>query len=288
MKVSEIKRPLIPLVLLGLTIGAVFFPTLKSLVEAWWFSDDYSHGFLIIPISGYVLWQKREELMRAEDMGDYLRMRAKSKSSWLFFPAILLTLFLYVLAHYAGVLTLAPLAMILFLSVTVCFLYGLSVFRICLFALFLLLFMIPVPTQVYSSLTIPLQLYVTKATVIISQGIGVPILREGNVLFLPEHTLQVVEACSGLRSIMTLLTLGTIISYFFLKSFILRVVLSLSAIPIAIMINIVRVMLMVIAFYYFDFDLAQGALHTAFGATIFVLAVVFFLMFRKVLALCER
>jgi len=277
MKVSEIKRPLIPLVLLGLTIGAVFFPTLKSLVEAWWFSDDYSHGFLIIPISGYVLWQKREELMRA-----------KSKSSWLFFPAILLTLFLYVLAHYAGVLTLAPLAMILFLSVTVCFLYGLSVFRICLFALFLLLFMIPVPTQVYSSLTIPLQLYVTKATVIISQGIGVPILREGNVLFLPEHTLQVVEACSGLRSIMTLLTLGTIISYFFLKSFILRVVLSLSAIPIAIMINIVRVMLMVIAFYYFDFDLAQGALHTAFGATIFVLAVVFFLMFRKVLALCER
>ncbi|WP_321371033.1 exosortase A [uncultured Desulfuromusa sp.] len=276
----DLKKNRTTLSLLGFLVLAfiiVFYPTWQSLFQVWSSSDDYSHGFLIVPLCLYLLWQKREDLKHAA-----------IKPSWVAFPLVLLSLFLYVVAQYAEILTLAPLAMILFLGSSTVFLFGVQVFKVCMFPLFLLLFMVPVPTQIYAALTIPLQLFVTKMTVYISSLIGIPILREGNVISLPEHTLQVVQACSGLRSIMSLLTLGVVIGYFGLKSNLLRTVLFVSAVPIAILVNIVRVLLMVIAFYYFNFDLAEGTIHTAFGAGIFGLSIVLFLLFREVLVLCEK
>jgi len=255
----------------------VFFPTWKSLFNAWSSSDDYSHGFLIVPLSLYFIWQKKENLAAVT-----------VKPSWFAFPLILLSLVLYLVSQYAGILTLAPFAMILFIGSSVIFLFGCQLFNICLFPLFLLLFMIPVPGQIYAAITIPLQLFVTKVTVFIASSIGIPILREGNVLSLPEHTLQVVQACSGLRSIMTLLTLGIVIAYFSLKSNLLRTILFFLAIPIAILVNVVRVLLMVIAFYYYNFDLATGTIHTVFGGVIFGLAMLLFIFSRRGLALCEK
>jgi exosortase A len=255
----------------------VFYPVWVDLVDAWASSDDYSHGFLIIPISLYVLWRKREDL---ESAG--------MKPSWAFFPLVLSTLFFYLVSQYAEIVTLAPLAMILFLGASLLFLCGWQVFKLCIFSLFLLFFMVPVPAQIYASLTIPLQLFVTKVTVLVVSVLGVPILREGNVLFLPEHRLQVVQACSGLRSIMSLLTLGAVMGYFFLKLNFSRALLFVSAIPIAISVNIVRVFLIVVAFYYFNFDLAHGNIHTVFGALIFGFAIVQFFIFQKVLVLCEK
>jgi len=275
--IREHRREWVLLGLFVLTFMVVFYPTWESLYYAWSSSDDYSHGFLIVPLSLYFVWQKRQELLNAP-----------IKSSWLALPFVLLALFFYVVSQYAEILTLAPIAMVLFIASSLLFLFGFQIFKICLFPLFLLLFMIPVPGQIYAAMTIPLQLFVTKVTVFIASSIGIPILREGNVLNLPEHTLQVVQACSGLRSIMTLLTLGIVIAYSTLKSNGLRTVLFVLAIPIAILVNVVRVLLMVIAFYYYDFDLASGTIHTAFGAIIFGVAILLFLLCRKVLALCEK
>lgn len=255
----------------------IFLPTWQSLFNAWSSSDDYSHGFLIVPLSLYFAWQKRDELRAAT-----------VKPSWLALPLPLFSLFLYVVSQYAEIWTLAPLAMILFMASSVYFIFGIHVFKISIFPLFLLFFMVPIPAQIYATLTIPLQLFVTKMTVLISAMMGIPILHEGNVIYLPEHTLQVVQACSGLRSIMSLLTLGIVIAYFSLRSNLLRTILFVFAIPIAILVNIIRVLLMIIAFYYYNFDLAEGTIHTAFGAAIFGLAIVLFLLFRKVLVLCEK
>lgn len=268
------------IVLLGLFVlvfGIVFSPTWQGLFHAWSSSDDYSHGFLIVPLSLYFVWQKREDLRAAT-----------IKTSWFLFPLVLIALFLYLVAQYAEIVTLASLSMIFFLGSSLLFIFGVQVFKLCCFSLFLLFFMVPVPAQIYAIITIPLQLFVTKITVYIASSIGIPILREGNVLYLPEHTLQVVQACSGLRSIMSLLTLGIVIGYVSLKSNLLRTVLTLFAIPIAIFVNIVRVFLMVIAFYYFNFDLAVGMIHLLFGVAIFCLALLLFVLFRKGLVLCEE
>ena len=276
----NLKKNRTALVLLGLfilTFIIVFYPTWQSLFNAWSSSDDYSHGFLIVPLSLYFVWQKKESLRTAT-----------IKPSWVAFPLVIIALFLYLVAQYAEILTLAPLSMILFLGSSLFLLFGFQILKICLFPLFLLFFMVPVPAQIYATLTIPLQLFVTKITVLIASSMGIPILRDGNVIYLPEHTLQVVQACSGLRSIMTLLTLGIVIAYFSLKSNLLRTILFLFAIPIAILVNVVRVLLMVVAFYYYDFDLAEGSIHTVFGTVIFCLAVLLFILFRKGLALCEK
>jgi exosortase len=255
----------------------VFYPVWVELVDAWASSDDYSHGFLIVPISLYAVWRKREDLKCVE-----------IKPSWFFFPLVLAALFFYLVSQYAEITTLASLAMILFLAAGLLFLCGWRVFELCIFPLFLLFFMVPVPAQIYAYLTIPLQLFVTKVTVLVVSLLGVPIMREGNVLYLPEHTLQVVQACSGLRSIMSLLTLGAVMGYFFLKLNFSRALLLASAIPIAISVNIVRVFLIVVAFYYYNFDLANGNIHTVFGAFIFGFAIVQFFIFQKVLVLCEK
>ena len=268
------------LVLLGLFVLAfiiVFYPTWQSLFNAWSSSDDYSHGFLIVPLSLYFVWQKKESLRTTT-----------IKPSWIAFPLVIIALFLYLVAQYAEILTLASLSMILFIASSLFFLFGFQILKICLFPLFLLFFMVPVPAQIYATLTLPLQLFVTKMTVLIASSMGIPILHDGNVISLPEHTLQVVQACSGLRSIMTLLTLGIVIANFSLRSNLLRTILFLLAIPIAIFVNILRVLLMVVAFYYYNFDLAEGSIHTVFGTVIFCLAVLLFILFRKGLVLCEK
>ena len=276
----DLKKNRTALVFLGLFILPfiiVFYPTWQSLFNAWSSSDDYSHGFLIVPLSLYFVWQKKESLRTAT-----------IKQSWIAFPLVIIALFLYLVAQYAEIMTLASLSMILFLGSSLFLIFGFQILKICLFPLFLLFFMVPVPAQIYATLTIPLQLFVTKITVLIASSMGIPILRDGNVISLPEHTLQVVQACSGLRSIMTLMTLGLVIAYLSLKSNLLRTILFLFAIPIAILVNVVRVLLMVIAFYYYNFDLAEGATHTVFGIMIFCLAVLLFLLFRKGLVLCEK
>ena len=188
--------------LLVLVFVLVFLPTWRNLVLAWSSSDDYSHGFLIVPLCLYVLWLKREQISSSE-----------VRPIWSMTPVVVFALLLYLVAHYAEILTLAPLAMILFIGASLLFLFGTQIFKLCLFPVFLLVFMVPVPAQIYAALTIPLQLLVSKATAFSAVLMGVPVLREGNVLYLPEHTLQVVQACSGLRSIMALLTLGTVVGY---------------------------------------------------------------------------
>jgi len=154
----------------------------------------------------------------------------------------------------------------------VIYFYGFQMFKELLFPLFLMLFMIPVPSQIYATLTIPLQLFVSAVSAGAARILGIPVFREGNVISLPEYTLQVVEACSGLRSMIALLTLSAVFGYLTLRSNFLRTILFVTGIPAAIVVNIFRVLLMIAAFYYFQYDLTLGSVHTVFGVVIFILA----------------
>ena len=249
-----------------------FFPVWKGLISAWLNSDEYSHGFFIIPICGYVVWQKRKVLVGVP-----------FNTSWKGLILVIFSLFLYLFAYYGEILTLASFSLVLMFSSVVIFLYGLRMFKESLFPLAFLLFMIPFPSQIYSQLTIPLQLFVTKVSVWFTANLGIPIYREGNVIHLPDRTMQVVQACSGLRSMISILPLGAILSYLTLKSNPLRYILFLSGVPTAIVVNIVRVVLLVGAFHYFGFDLTTGTTHTIFGIFIFMLALIFIFMIRGIL-----
>jgi exosortase len=178
--------------------------------------------------------------------------------------------------------------MVLVLAGVVIYFYGFLMFKELLFPLFLLLFMIPVPAQIYAKLTIPLQLFVSKTSTWLAAAFGLPIYREGNVIHLADRTFQVVRACSGLRSMIALLTLSAIFGYFTLRSNFLRTILFFSAIPAAILVNIIRVLLMVLAYHIFTYDLTKGTIHTVFGIIIFMLALAFIAIVQRVLSIWDK
>lgn len=174
--------------------------------------------------------------------------------------------------------------MIFFIAGAVLYFYGFKMLKEVLFPIVILLFMIPVPAQIYATLTIPLQLFVSKSSTWIVSIFGVPVYREGNVIQISEYTLQVVQACSGLRSIMSLLTLSTVFGYFSLKSNLLRSILIVLGIPAAIIVNIIRVIAMIFVFHLFNYDLTTGTIHTVFGIVIFGLALLLIFLAKGVLS----
>ncbi|HBG07896.1 MAG: exosortase A [Geobacteraceae bacterium GWC2_58_44] len=273
---SSLRQTLFLIVFAGAFLGA-YYPVLSSLVRAWAASDDYSHGFAIIPLALYFVWQKRPALLEQEFRG-----------AWPGLLLAVLSLLCYVVAKKGEMQTAASVSMIFFIWGSVIYLLGYRVFRICLFPLLILFFMVPVPAQIIAALTIPLQVIVTKASVALASVIGIPIYREGNVINLPGGVFEVVQACSGLRSIMALLTLGAAVSYFTLRSNLLRLVLFFLAIPIALAVNIMRVFVLVSVFHFNKIDLSHGTPHTMLGLGVFVAALGLFVLSGKGLSLCER
>lgn len=267
------------LLFIGIIIGfiAAYLPVAIQLVHAWATSDDYSHGFFIIPIALYITWQKRKKLAAI-----------RIDPSWLGCPLIIFSLTVYFLSYYAGVQTICSLTIVPLWAGIVLFLFGWPMLRALLFPLLLLVFMVPVPAQIYSSLTVPLQIIVTKISVNLATAMGVPIFSEGNVIHLPERTLEVAEACSGLRSLVTLLVLSFVFGYFTLHSNVLRGVLFVSAIPVAIVVNVVRVLVIVISFYYLNFDLTKDNVHFWFGLAIFLLASAIIVLEKGILSIWSR
>ena len=154
--------------------------------------------------------------------------------------------------------------------------------------MFFLFLMITVPGQIYSAVTIPLQLFVTKTTVEMARLLSIPILREGNVIHLANTTLQVVNACSGLRSMISLFALCTIFGYFTLQTNIFKIILCASSIFAAIIVNIFRVLIMVLAHHYYSYDLAHGEIHTVFGIVVFTLALAIVYLTQLFLSFGEK
>ncbi len=262
-------------------LGAIFllayFPVWKRLILSWYSSDEYSHGFFILPLCGYILWLKKDVLAGVP-----------VSPSWWGLVLVVFSLLLYILSDFAGIVTLASFSMVPLLAGVIIYSYGFLMLKELIFPLFLLLFMIPIPAQIYSSLTVPLQLLVTKMSVWIAGFLGIPIYREGNVIHLATRTLEVVQACSGLRSMISLLTLSAVFGYLTLRSNPLRAVLFVSGIPAAIFVNIIRVLLLVLVFHYFNLDLTEGTVHTLFGMVIFILALILIFFTKQALSIWDK
>lgn len=264
-------------VILLASLIVAYLPVLKNLFSVWMDSDEYSHGFFIIPISMYMVWRQRESIGKIEPM-----------TSWTGLFALFATLFIYLLSSLIRITTISSVTLPLCIAAIILFLYGTKMLRAVFFPVFFLLLMIPVPEQIYSAVTIQLQLLVSKLSVEIASTGGIPIYREGNIIHLPNRTLQVVQACSGIRSLITLLTLCLVIGYFGFKSNILRAVIAIGAIPIAVLVNIFRVLLMIVVFHYLQFDLTEDPIHTYLGLLVFALSLGMAWCLFKGLSLCEK
>lgn len=260
---------------IGLAVAFIiaFFPVLKNLFQTWLASGDNSHGLLILPLSLYIVWHHRHAIKKN---------KINPGGGGIFWVTTATVIYLF--GHFARISTISNLSLVLTIWAVVWSLFGKEIFRILSFPMVLLFLMIPVPSQFYSMATIPLQLMVSKISTFIISICDISILREGNVLHLPQQSLQVVQACSGLRSLMALVTLCAIFAYLTLTSNLLRSILVVSSVPAAIFVNIVRVVCMVLFFQFWNLDLSEGLAHTIFGVSIFFLALLIIMLFRGILA----
>lgn len=236
----------------------------------------YNHNFLTVPIILYMVWGKRAQL--ASGQVSY---------SMPGFVLLLLSSVFYLFGLLTQVHTVILLSMILTIIGTLVFILGVQCIKQLFIPLVLLLMLIPVPEQLYIQLTFPLQISVSEASEALVRLFGVSIFREGNIMTIPTKSFEVVEACSGLRSMITLLTLSVIVGYFMLRSAVCRLVLIAASVPIAIMVNVLRVVTMILLFHFFEIDLTEGGWHTGAGVMVFVVAMLLLLLLQRVMEFWE-
>jgi exosortase len=249
------------IVLAAATFLALYAPVLGRLAEDWATDDNYSHGYLIVPIAAYFVWERRRRLAT-------LAVRPSS------FGVVVVAggLLMLVAGLLGAELFLPRMSLIVVLTGTVLFLYGWQACRVLALPLAFLILMIPIPALIFNQIAFPLQLLASRVGETVLSSLSIPVLREGNVIVLAHTSLEVAEACSGIRSLISLLTLGIVYGYFMDPRGGVRTAIALSTIPIAIVANGGRVAGTGVAAHYYGPEAAQGFFHTFSGWIVFAVA----------------
>ena len=258
------------MLLWGLLTGAfgyLYAAVLADLVADWWQDPDYSHGFLVPVLSAYFVWQRRQQLASAPQ-----------QPHWGGFCVLFLGLVVLFLGHFGAELFLMRISMTLVIAGVVVYVLGWHYLHLLAFPVVFLLFMIPPPAIVLNLLTFPLQLLAAKVSTFSLQLIHLPVYREGNVIFLPYVTLEVVEACSGLRSLMSLLTLAVVFAHLTQRHPWKRTLLVVSAVPIALVANACRIWGTGVLAHLYGNKVAEGFYHAFAGWSVFVVAFVLLML----------
>jgi exosortase len=251
----------LPAALIGAGFGLLYWRVLATLAEAWWTDDNYSHGFLIVPIALYLAWERRKLFAAAP----------RRPSSW-GLAAVIGSLVVLAGGILGAELFLTRISIIGTLVGVVLFLYGWTALGVLAFPIAFLVLMIPLPAIIFNQIAFPLQLLASRVGESTLATFDIPVLREGNVLILANTSLEVAEACSGIRSLVSLLTLGVVFGYFADPRGWVRTAIALSTIPVAIVANAARVAGTGIAASRFGPEAAEGFLHQFAGWAMFLVA----------------
>ncbi len=243
----------------------LYWSTLLHLVLQWWNDPNFSHGFFVPIFSAFVIWQERHRLARI-----------LPRPSWSGAAVLLGGLAVAILGRLGAELFLDRSSMLLVLAGVVILFAGWNLFRAVIFPWAFLLLMIPIPAIVFNQITFPLQLLASQVAATVLPLLGVPVLREGNVINLAAMPLEVAEACSGIRSLMSLLTLAVIYGYLMEKRLWVRWVLALAAVPITVAANDIRIVGTGLLVQYWDPAAAEGFFHASWGLLTFVLSLAMF------------
>jgi exosortase len=259
--------------LLLLSFGLLYRDVLVKLVHDWLHDDNYSHGVLIVPIALYFAWERRERLLAAP-----------AKPSILGLVVVFGSVLLLMAGTLGAELFLSRVSIIGIVAGTVLFVLGWEHLKILLLPIAFLVLMIPIPAIIFNQIAFPLQLLASRFGEATLRALSIPVLREGNVITLATTQLEVAEACSGIRSLISLLTLGIVYGYFVTPSVAVRTVLALATIPVAILANGLRVAGTGIAAHYYGPSAAEGFFHTFSGWLVFVVSFAMLFLIHRLIA----
>ena len=253
--------PWLPYILLSVVVIAIYYQVVAKLVSDWYTNPDFSHGFLVAPFALYVLWEKRKVLRDTP-------IRQTWSGVWLIVAAI----FVLFMGVYGAELFLSRLSLVMLLGGIVWTLCGRAMLREVRFAILVLLLAIPIPAVLFNQITFPLQLLASRMASSLLPLFGVPVLRDGNIIQLPSMQLEVAEACSGIRSLMSLFAVAVFYGYFLERGTWRRVILALASIPIAVFANSARIVGTGLCVQYWNPDKAVGFFHEFSGWLMFIIS----------------
>ena len=224
---------------------------------------NFEHGIFVPLFALFVLWQDRKRLQAIA-----------SAPSWSGLPLVILSLLMLVLGVLGAENFSSRVSLLILLAGLIILFQGWKFFRAVLFPWAFLILMIPIPALILQRITFPLQLLASKLATVLLEVVNVPVLRQGNMIVLAAMPLDVAEACSGIRSLLTLVTLAIIYGYLMETRIWVRVVLACAAVPIAVVANSFRIFGTGLLVQYWDPDKAEGFFHTFSGWLIFVVALI--------------
>ncbi|GFO57760.1 exosortase [Geomonas silvestris] len=246
-----------------LLVAVLYRGVVPDMVRQWYEDPNYSHGFVVPLLASFFLYERRAELAEAQ-----------VASWWPGFLVVILGVGQLLLGWLATEYFTMRSSLVVILAGLTLFFFGRRLFRLMLLPLAYLVFMVPLPYIIYDTVAFPLKLFVTKASIGFLKLCGVVVLREGNVIQLPSTTLEVADACSGIRSLISLIALAVAYSFFIRLTTARRVVLVLAAIPIAVAANALRVIGTGFLAQYWGARAAEGFFHEFAGLAVFAVAMV--------------
>jgi exosortase len=302
---SAIPRKIYQPIAIALALGFVYFTVLPKLGSDWWHDENYSHGLLIPFVIGFIMWQERNRFANL----------SAQPANWLGAIGVAISTLMLWAGTAGAELFVQRFSLVLMLASVVVYFFGMRLMRYVAVPLLLLLLAIPIPQIIFNKIAFPLQLFASRCAVAAMSFLSIPVLRQGNVIELmplgatEPKKLAVVEACSGIRSLMTLVTLAVIYAYFTIPkvaqtsvcdsskvaqtsvcdsslqspkssqtrvyatyTFWRSVILVLSAVPIAILTNALRVSGTGVLAHYYGTRVADGFFHSFSGWVVYIAA----------------
>lgn len=246
---------------LGILLVVLYFRPAIKLANDWLTIPDYSHGILIPFFVLFLIWDKRK-IIRETPV----------RPSWAGVGLVGLGLLFLLVGVLGADLFLTRSSFVLLSAGLVWTLLGRMMLGRVKFILFVMMLAIPFPTLIFNQITFPLQLLASRLASALLPLAGVPVLREGNVIQLPAMQLEVAEACSGIRSLMSLFTVAVIYGYFLERTTLRRTVLALASVPIAVAANAARIVGTGLCVQYWDPSKALGFFHEFSGWLMFLVS----------------
>lgn len=241
----------------------VYYKAIIALIDDWSNDPNFSHGFLIPFVAAYMVWFKQNEIRLA---------KSEKTRSGLFI--ILFGMLVHIAGSVGAELFLMRISMVITLAGIVIYCYGYDVLKVVQVPIAYLIMMIPIPYILWNKVAFPLQLFSARISAEMIKMMGIPVFREGNILHLANTSLEVVDACSGIRSLTSLLALSGAFAFLARLSTFKKWILFLSAIPIAVLVNVVRLTITGCMAAWISPETAHGFLHDMSGLIIFSTALI--------------
>lgn len=269
---------------LGLLAGLfmlTYTPTLLWMCERWMAKDSYyGHGILVPFISGYIVWQiikkRQEEIKKSAKKYEF----TPSNTGLIF---IIAGLFIHIISAWMRVYFSSGFSMLLTIAGLILYLGGKQALKTFAFPLAFIIFMLPLPLVAVANISFKMKIFAAEMSKIFINGIGIPAIRSGSEIIMRHSNLMVGDPCSGLRSLISLLALGGLFSYYANVSYIRKTILFAASIPLALASNIARISFLCFMSEVYGPKSAEGLVHDAAGMMVFVLAFIGMVVAGKIL-----